>query len=242
MKALPFREFHFENQVVRKYRETNVEKLTIKIQQCWKDDDKGGTDLGFGGCVYESAYILSDYIFRNQHLVRDKTSLELGSGLGLVSILCAKLGALKILATDGDDISADMTKSNAVSNSCSHIIETKKYLWNSGDAQVEELTKFDFILAADIVAIPYREHFQNLVKALEKIFGTNPKALFLLAYKNRHSQEQVFFKDLAASHRFQILKLPPSDLHQDFSSLKSASGESEYSIFCITSISTEAKD
>lgn len=73
--------------------------LDVRVSQEWKDDDKGGTDIGFGACVYPGAYVLAEFLCANPHIVREKSVLELGSGTGLVSVVCASLGAARVTAT-----------------------------------------------------------------------------------------------------------------------------------------------
>ena len=69
--------------------------LNQKIIQDWH---RGGLGLP-GGAVWEGAIILSDLISKDRDELKISTSniLELGSGLGLVSIVCAKIGAPKVI-------------------------------------------------------------------------------------------------------------------------------------------------
>ena len=74
-------------------------QLEVRVGQQWKDDGKGGTEIGFGACVYPGAYVLAEFLCANPSLVRDKSVLELGSGTGIVSVVCAKLGCSRVIAT-----------------------------------------------------------------------------------------------------------------------------------------------
>eukprot|EP00961_Rhodomonas_salina_P291074 3931680-Rhodomonas_salina.1 len=46
--------------------------------------------------------VLSLYLARHQHLVKDKSVLELGCGLGLLSLMATDLGAREVFATDSE--------------------------------------------------------------------------------------------------------------------------------------------
>eukprot|EP00483_Globobulimina_turgida_P010437 UN10458 len=50
--------------------------------------------------VWPSAILLSEYLFSNPNIVMDETILELGTGCGLPSFLCCKLGADRVFGSD----------------------------------------------------------------------------------------------------------------------------------------------
>ncbi|CAN0158926.1 unnamed protein product, partial [Hapterophycus canaliculatus] len=55
-----------------------IDGHVLRIQQAWKGDGKGGTDIGFGASVYPAAYVLAEYLERHPYLVRGKRVIELG--------------------------------------------------------------------------------------------------------------------------------------------------------------------
>ena len=74
--------------------------------------------------------------------VRGKSVLDLGSGTGVVAIMCAKNGAAKTVATDNDEKALQNLRENLSSNHLDQKIEIRK---SDLFENVDE--KFDYILA-----------------------------------------------------------------------------------------------
>lgn len=72
-----------------------------------------------------------------------KHILELGAGTGFLSILCAKLGARKVLATDGDWRVCSSLQKNVAENKVSEVVSVGRLLWGSGNV-VEDAEDADF--------------------------------------------------------------------------------------------------
>jgi hypothetical protein len=53
-----------------------------------------------GGSVWHAGIALSQHLMKNRSIVEGKAVLELGSGCGLTGIVCAALGATKVVLTD----------------------------------------------------------------------------------------------------------------------------------------------
>ncbi|GIY29743.1 methyltransferase-like protein 23 [Caerostris extrusa] len=62
---------------------------TIKVKEI--------LDPSFGMHVWPCAPVLGKYIWYNRNRLKDKITLELGSGTGLISVLAAKCGAHAII-------------------------------------------------------------------------------------------------------------------------------------------------
>mmetsp|Transcript_8001 Transcript_8001/g.9639 ORF Transcript_8001/g.9639 Transcript_8001/m.9639 type:complete len:242 (+) Transcript_8001:41-766(+) len=196
---------------------------TIKIEQAWRDDHRGGTEIGFGACVYESSYVLSDYLCSHPEIIKNKKVLELGSGLGLVSIVCSKIGASLVLATDGDPASVELTRQNLQNNGCLNS-SAKMFLWE--DETERERMKaygFDVIVASDIVACPYVDAFESLLSTLNSLLTQSDKEeigklpTFILCYKPRGKCEESFFQRMRGLG-FSLTSKPPKELHKDYRS------------------------
>jgi predicted nicotinamide N-methyase len=70
---------------------------------------KSQIDQSTGLALWTCSQVLTGYLLDNPHFVKDKSVLELGSGLGLVSLVSHCLGADRVLATDGDvDVLANL--------------------------------------------------------------------------------------------------------------------------------------
>jgi hypothetical protein len=54
---------------------------------------------GVGQQVWRGALVMSDYILHNRELFKDSTVLELGAGVGVVSIVASLIGAKCVLCT-----------------------------------------------------------------------------------------------------------------------------------------------
>ncbi|RPB25956.1 hypothetical protein L211DRAFT_836050 [Terfezia boudieri ATCC MYA-4762] len=65
--------------------------------------------------------------------IPQKHILELGAGTGFLSILCAKLGAHKVLATDGDWRVCSSLQKNVAENKVSGVVSVGRLLWGSGN-------------------------------------------------------------------------------------------------------------
>ncbi|CAH0491237.1 unnamed protein product [Peronospora farinosa] len=189
----------------------------IRIDQAWQSDGRGGTTLGFGASVYDSAIALSLYLAAHQDLVKGKRIIELGCGPGLVGIVAAHLEPRSIVITDGDSASVALTRRNMeVNNLSEEICTAEKYLWGDLDHHLVPKTgghsHYDVILGADIVACPYASAFEALMKSLGELAGS--ETLVLLAYKKRQNVEEDFFERFKKA--FDIEPIDKSELHPDF--------------------------
>ena len=207
LRKLPERLFTFQNK-------------TIRIEQAWKDDGRGGTKLGFGAVVYDAAFVLATYL--EDHCINALHSsnvLELGCGTGLVSIVASLLGAKHVLATDGDDEVVELATRNI-----KHALKDEKYattckatkfLWgNDRECKDIQNVTFDFIIAADVVACPYASSFKSLLDSLERLVPVLSNTIILLAYQKRHLSEQKLLEDIKKI--FKVRYITQSHLAKDF--------------------------
>lgn len=187
---------------------------TIRIDQAWQSDGRGGTALGFGASVYDAAIALSLYLADHPELVKGNRVLELGCGPGLVGIVAAHFEPTSVILTDGDAASVALTQHNIQVNKLSQdVCMAEKYLW--GDLEHHLVTvhdAYDVIFGADIVACPYASAFKALIRSLTKM--ARPHTLVLLAYKKRQNSEEKFFKEFEKV--FDVEQVDRSQLHQDF--------------------------
>jgi hypothetical protein len=161
------------------------------------NQELGQTLDSTGLTVWRAAEHLCDYIGKNQAFFRGKVVFELGSGLGICSILLDKLGICKrILVSDGDDKAVALLSENLKHCNCSEKITPHKVIWGDHEAFLKEHTDISLMIAADVLYMP--EHvpaFSSVVldvmklaaKAKSRDLGeeAQPVALFL-AYAQRH--------------------------------------------------------
>ena len=87
--------------------------------------------------------------------VQDSTVLELGCGLGVVGMACARAGAKSVVLTDYDHELLRACQRSIDLNSLQHIVWTLHLDWNSTSAGAfpEELEggEVDFLIGADII-------------------------------------------------------------------------------------------
>lgn len=68
---------------------------------------------------WRAAEHLASFVYSHPERFQNKTVLELGAGLGLVSILLSKMNiARALVATDGDNDTVDLMCKNATINEC----------------------------------------------------------------------------------------------------------------------------
>lgn len=200
-----------------------VRDVTIKIKQEMKRDGRGGTSLGFGAAVYPSAILLTHFL-DNHYPSRNlagKTVLELGCGVGMCSIAACMCGAGKVIATDGDERSVELTLENIEKNRHAFQSEAQifaeKLIWadKSDTARVADILGpggVDLIIGSDIAACPYAEALPLLLECLLTFCG--PNTTIIMTHKDRNVVEKSFWS-MAEKH-FVVTSLPRSLIHPDF--------------------------
>jgi predicted nicotinamide N-methyase len=159
--------------------------------------------------VWRGALLLADYILHNNKKFRNKGILELGSGVGLSSIVSA-MYAKKVVCTDIDIGGLlNLIKTNVLKNN--HLCQSKdnvevmeldflnlKYSDKLNDA----LKEIDFVIAADVI---YDDDItEGFVNTIEKLLSEfkRIKAVYV-ALEKRY----VFTTDICAPMYEQFLKL-----------------------------------
>lgn len=139
-----------------------------------------------GLALWTCSQILSSFLVENPHYVQKQRVLELGSGLGLCSILSHILGASQVLATDGDFDVLDNLRHNAEQNRKlggekeeSGIISCPQLIWGEGLTEFKVLhAKQSVILATDVF---YSEHLVDpLWKTIDSLLEDD--GVFLLGF------------------------------------------------------------
>jgi predicted nicotinamide N-methyase len=146
--------------------------------------------------LWPSAKGLAQFLFENKSNLSNKTILELGSGLGLPSLVSAISGAKKVTATDLIDDAIYHVTLNALANEINNnIIDTKVLDWTK--VSPEDLIAYDLIIAADIV---YEKRFvHHFIDLVQKLIQNKKETTVILAEPGR---------DVAADILNTIAKIP----------------------------------
>lgn len=112
-----------------------------------------------GNRTWDAALFLATYLFTHgRHFVQNKSILELGAGLGFISVLCGKhLGARHVLITDASEVVLNTAQQNAELNGVDNIVKTSVLEWGTPDVNLvyqSETTAgfYDLILGSDMVS------------------------------------------------------------------------------------------
>jgi len=217
-------------------RQFSIGEHVVIMKQRWQPGGDGGTALGFGASVYDAAFVLADHLHRGGVSLNGKRVVELGTGPGLVAVAAAILGAAEVVATDGDEELLSLTEENLDDNVIRIAGEdvrgrcrASQLMWGDSEAVNAMQPPFDVVLAADVAAVVYEEHFSGLVASLAAL--SNESTLILLAYHRRHSDEDVFFEKLSSTFTYSVV--PDDCIHPEY-----ASGQSAISIFRLVKIPT----
>ncbi len=141
-----------------------------------------------GWDIWESATdLLCQFLVAYPHLVRDRHVIELGGGVGVVSILAAKFDAAKVVCTDYDTIALSMASLNAKLNHVSHICSFETFDWDCSSLPfaLADDGSSTLLLGSDLM---YSSACASkLRKAIVQILSQQPAALMLLSHEVRHS-------------------------------------------------------
>lgn len=163
-----------------------MEKIDIKLNDIEFSISKDERVWGDG--KHESTKNIMQLI--SKYGVKDKSVIDVGTGTGILSILCAKLGAKNILALDIDLTSIDCARTNCQRNNVNVIVEL-------GDITHYINDKADVILSN----LPAAAQIRN-VKTVKKNLKDN--SLFIISWFNKMN-----FKNHV--HGFEILEHIPGN-------------------------------
>jgi predicted nicotinamide N-methyase len=132
--------------------------------------------------IWPASIVLADYM---AHLKVDpaKRFLEIGAGMGLVSVVATHWGH-NFTLTEHNDHALDFARANALINECSALV-IRKLDWNEPDLQ----HLFDYIVGSELL---YKaESFQPLLKLFKKLL--KPTGEVILAGEIR-KHDRAFYR------------------------------------------------
>jgi predicted nicotinamide N-methyase len=131
--------------------------------------------------LWPSALAMAAYLIENPQILKGKSVIEIGGGLGLPSIVAANVAA-KIIYSDYLPEAIQFAKKNATLNGCTNM-QFAQIDWR----HIEEDTKYDIILASDIAYekrffadLPFA--FRILMHPQSKVILTEPGRKFTKAF------------------------------------------------------------
>lgn len=137
-----------ESERIIPFKSLSKSPSTVTIHQ--------GSSVGAGRtgvAVWNSCLLLTRLLQQESvtvPFIQNKVVVELGCGTGLASIVCAKLGASRVIATDGNSEVVALAKENVERNNVdSTAIETATLPWGLLDA-IEYADVADLIIGSDL--------------------------------------------------------------------------------------------
>lgn len=167
---------------------TDVKKLAQRVIHVAGKDfvfdqpSEGSTDpssAGFGARIFNCEIVLAHFLSEHADLVAGRACIELGAGLCLGAMVAAACGAAPAVATDGDESVLEAATRVLSSNGFDGTVFLRRLLWGDVPAATSVLedivarrrttipssSRQAIIIAADIVAAPYAQHFEALVRS-----------------------------------------------------------------------------
>lgn len=142
--------------------------------------------------IWEASMVLADYI---AGISPSKKILELGAGLGVISIVAAGFGH-QVLATDYDELPLKFIELSARENKLSENLRIKTLDWKNPDLN----EKFHLIAGSEIIfRKSFYEPLLNLFKTL-----LEPDGEILLAHSSERKRVLIPFL-YKAQHEFEVL-------------------------------------
>jgi len=175
----------------------------ITIKQSPKGDRVGAT-------VWDAAIVTCKYLelHYNYEKLAGKRVIELGSGVGLVGLAAALLGAKQVVLTDQKDM-IEILRSNTLLNVRSSNVKVRELCWGADVRKF--LPPYDMIIASDVI---YEEHcIESLVKTISALSDAN--STIIIGHERRGMAAEEQFYDLV-SKEFDIYKEDGSRLHPTF--------------------------
>ena len=130
-----------------------------------------------GMSIWRGAEVLCEYLQDHSKLIKDKTVLELGSGVGLCGIIVHKLGARRVLVTDGDiDVLNNLRENVQIncptSNNDNNSVSCPQLIWGKNLNEFKKLYgTSQVIIATDVMYITASIH--PLFQTVRELLATN---------------------------------------------------------------------
>lgn len=154
-----------------------------------------GFNTGTSSVVWPTAFRMARHLCKRPDLVRGKSVVEVGAGIGLVGGVAAALGAACTVLTDCDCAMSVLEQNQAMLRECGAAVEVTRVDW--GD-EVDHATAlslcpdgegFEVVLASDLVFAAV--HTDRLAVSCGRLLARRPSALVLLGFEFREEWETI---------------------------------------------------
>lgn len=146
------------------------------------ESGQGNLPGSTGLTLWESSIKLCDYLCENPHLVHSKNVLELGCGIGLLGLVCDKIGARSVILSDRDLEVGNFLKINLERNNATNCFFKKLEWGNNQDIDRLKSLEFDIVLGGDLIYDGNRSCMFDLFNTVKVLA---PKSNFYLAFYRR---------------------------------------------------------
>mmetsp|Transcript_13564 Transcript_13564/g.29459 ORF Transcript_13564/g.29459 Transcript_13564/m.29459 type:complete len:243 (+) Transcript_13564:162-890(+) len=165
----------------------------IRIRLKGRKAEDGQILKSTGLTVWRASSLLCDFLYENANIVKNKSVLELGAGVGLCGILAQKIGASTVILTDGDTDTLSQMRSNVARNidakQKSRNITCQQLIWGR---KLDEFYRqwapndrgFDVVMGSDIVYI--EDMVEQLFETVSRLLSTESSSVFLLSFARRN--------------------------------------------------------
>ncbi|CUS10097.1 unnamed protein product [Tuber aestivum] len=162
-------------------------------------------------------------VVAGERLVEEAGSvLELGAGTGLVGIVAARLGAGRVVVTDGDEVVCDDLKAGLERNGVADVVGVRRLVWGEEkEGEGNEGERFDLVVGADVTYDTTA--IAHLVAELVRLLNRNPSAKAVISATIRNEVTFSAFRDSCGKELPEYKSPPPSTLPPDTSSNLSCS-------------------
>ena len=173
-------------------RVKNLDDLVDEISdELFNEDER----LPYWAELWPSAFALSEFILENPRIVKNKTVLELGCGMGLTTMALTMAKPGQFVATDYEQPALDSTKENFLLNKIKEIPTLQLLDWRKPNLN----KKYELIIASDVA---YEDRFFQPLIELFKNYLAESGEIFL-AEPNRTIARTFFGKLALAGFEFE---------------------------------------
>lgn len=181
--------------------EREAQSLTVANKVfTFKDDDEKSEeclsvtipevlDPQFGMYVWPCAVVLAQFLWKRRYELKNKSILELGSGVSLPGVLAARLGASVVLS-DGAHLPRCLGNGR---RSCEanglRDVPVLGLSWGHVSPRLLSLPRLELVLGSDVFYDP--QDFESVLVTVAFLFRRNPGAQFWTTYQLRSSDWSV---------------------------------------------------